>query len=208
MSGRGASNAPTFNPDDSHSGIFYGLFYFPRSYSELQRGMFIIFLSPVDQETYLKRIIGLPGDIIAVRKDCGNGNRFIKVPPAHYWVEGDAGEGKSQDSNYFGPVSRDLVHLRLLYMLFPFKMAGTGWALWDVNTRLVRDEKHLVELGGDPRDLKFAYSPDLRQEFAEARKHWELEYPGLRRNTKPPTRQSQPPTAEKGKSLGSVRVNK
>lgn len=52
----------------------------------------------------------------------------IEIPPAHIWVEGEAGEGKSLDSNTYGPISVNLVNGRLTHILRPFSRFGPiGW---------------------------------------------------------------------------------
>jgi signal peptidase I len=77
---------------------------------------------------FIKRIVGLPGDVIAVRAGhvirngvraaepfalpCGGGPECdlepIVVPPGHYFLMGD-NRGNSDDSRYWGPVARNQI---------------------------------------------------------------------------------------------------
>ncbi len=70
----------------------------------------------------MKRIIGLEGDVVQTRKPYPTA--YVRVPAGHMWVEGDAGEGKSLDSNTYGPVSLGLVTGQLTHILLPFSKAG------------------------------------------------------------------------------------
>lgn len=59
--------------------------------------------------------------------------RTIKVPPGHLWVEGDGGEGRSLDSNTYGPISVRLVTGRITHVLWPWHRAGrVRW--WEFET--------------------------------------------------------------------------
>ena len=70
----------------------------------------------------MKRIIGLEGDAIQTRPPYPFPT--VKIPPGHIWVEGDAGYGRSQDSNEYGPISVALVTGKLTHMIYPFEEAG------------------------------------------------------------------------------------
>ncbi|EFX02699.1 mitochondrial inner membrane protease subunit [Grosmannia clavigera kw1407] len=89
----------------------------------LQRGMIVFLRSPVHPEVVsVKRVIGLEGDVVQTRRPYPTA--YVRVPAGHVWVEGDAGEGRSLDSNTYGPVSIGLVTGRLSHILLPLNKAG------------------------------------------------------------------------------------
>ena len=45
------------------------------------------------------------------------------------WVEGEVGEGKSRDSNYFGPVAKGLIVGRIVGVVWPWRRMG--WTRWE-----------------------------------------------------------------------------
>lgn len=81
----------------------------------------------------VKRVIGLEGDIVHTRKPFPNS--YVRVPPGHIWVEGDGGEGRSLDSNTYGPISAGLVTGKITHILYPFRKAGrVRW--WEFSGRV------------------------------------------------------------------------
>lgn len=83
----------------------------------------------------VKRVIGLEGDVVHTRKPYPT--PYVRVPPGHMWVEGDAGEGKSLDSNTYGPVSIGLVTGQLTHILLPWEKAGrVRWWEYPVEGRI------------------------------------------------------------------------
>ncbi len=68
----------------------------------------------------VKRVVGLEGDVVRTRAPYPY--EYAAVPEGHVWVEGD-GE-RSQDSNYYGPISARLVTGRVTHVLSPWERAG------------------------------------------------------------------------------------
>lgn len=82
----------------------------------------------------VKRIIGLPGDLVHTRPPFHD--PYIRVPPGHIWVEGDEGGKKTLDSNTYGPISIQLVTGQLTHVLWPLRKFGRiRW--WEHPDRLV-----------------------------------------------------------------------
>ena len=110
---------------------------------DIQRGDVVVFLYPRNQtKSYIKRVIGLPGD--RVRIDHGrvvlNGqtlkepyvpSRFADdrsqpestIPKGEYFVMGDH-RSISSDSREFGPVDRNLIYGKAAFVYWPIDQAG------------------------------------------------------------------------------------
>jgi len=106
---------------------------------DVRRGDVIVFKFPEEPETdYIKRVIGLPGDTLEIRRGIVyvNGQRmddpFVKeayrlpdsypsftVPEGRYWVMGDHRD-RSSDSRVWGYVSRDLIKGRALLVWWSY----------------------------------------------------------------------------------------
>ncbi len=109
----------------------------------IQRGDVVVFHYPLDPEkSYIKRVIALPGD--RLRIDHGqvwvNGDPLHEayvpekyrdrrsmaemiVPDDSYFMMGDH-RSISSDSREFGPVERDLVYGKAVFVYWPAKDAG------------------------------------------------------------------------------------
>jgi signal peptidase I len=112
-------------------------------FSAIERGDVVVFHYPRDPEkSYIKRVIALPGD--RLRIDHGqvivNGKRLIEdyvpreyrdtdsyaetvVPVGFYFMLGDH-RNISWDSRKFGPVERDLIYGKAVFVYWPTKDAG------------------------------------------------------------------------------------
>lgn len=107
-----------------------------------RRGEVIVFRSvEANSRNLIKRVIGLPGDTVEIRKgvvyvndDAWDEHTYIptpgtttlgpvKVPADRYWVMGDNRTGSS-DSRSFGPVPRDYVIGKAWFSYWPWKDLG------------------------------------------------------------------------------------
>lgn len=107
------------------------------------RGDIVVFRYPRDEEkSYIKRVIGLPGDRLRIIQGQVfiNGHPIgepyvpepyrddrsypeITIPPDHYFMMGDH-RSISQDSRVFGPVARELIYGKAVFVYWPAKDAG------------------------------------------------------------------------------------
>jgi signal peptidase I len=109
----------------------------------ISRGDIVVFRYPGDEEkSYIKRVIGLPGDRLHIiqgqvfingqpvsepyvpdrfRDDSSSAE--IAIPPDHYFMMGDH-RSVSQDSRAFGPVARELIYGKAVFVYWPAKDAG------------------------------------------------------------------------------------
>ena len=109
----------------------------------IERGDVIVFRYPYDEtKSYIKRVIGLPGDEVAVV----DGEVFINgekleepylideyrdrqthpvmvVPPDEYYVLGDR-RNSSNDSRVWGPVPRNFIYGKAVFVYWPVDRLG------------------------------------------------------------------------------------
>src|SRR5215469_4637742 len=126
---------------EDHDRLFINKFVY--RISSIHRGDVVVFHYPRDPEkSYIKRVIGLPGDRIYV--DRGrvylNGKALresyvpeefrdtrsmaeMVVPEDTYFMMGDH-RSISSDSREFGPVERDLIYGKAVFVYWPTKDAG------------------------------------------------------------------------------------
>lgn len=126
---------------EDHDRLFINKFVY--RFAAIERGDVVVFHYPRDPEkSYIKRVIGLPGD--KLRIDHGqvwlNGKRLrepyvpetyedsrsmgaMVVPEDSYFVMGDH-RSISSDSREFGPVDRPLIYGKAVFVYWPARDAG------------------------------------------------------------------------------------
>lgn len=110
---------------------------------DIGRGDVIVFRYPHDPtRSYIKRIIGLPGDTVAIEKGevFINGKKLEEpylideyrdrwnhaarvVPPNEYYVLGDH-RNSSNDSRVWGPVPREFIYGKAVFAYWPVDRLG------------------------------------------------------------------------------------
>jgi len=123
--------------------IFINKFTYHFGLGDIQRGDMVVFWFPLDQsKSYIKRVIGIPGDI--VRIEAGqvflNGHALDepyvpeeyrdrvtyeehRVPPDEYFVLGDH-RSSSSDSRTWGFVRRESIYGKAVFVYWPLKNMG------------------------------------------------------------------------------------
>ncbi len=123
--------------------IFIDKFTYKLGAGRIQRGDLVVFWFPGEPgKSYIKRVIGLPGD--TVRIDRGvvyvNGERLVEeyVPPQYrdnvsmpqlrvksdsYFVLGDH-RSSSSDSRSWGPVHRGQIYGKAVFVYWPLDRIG------------------------------------------------------------------------------------
>jgi len=123
--------------------IFINKFVYRVGIGTIERGDMVVFWFPNDQtKSYIKRVIGLPGDTVEV--DDGvvfvNGKKIqesyvpdeyrdhissaaMKVPGDNYFVLGDH-RSSSNDSRSWGTVPRPLIYGKAVFVYWPIEKLG------------------------------------------------------------------------------------
>ncbi|HTV13464.1 MAG TPA: signal peptidase I [Acidobacteriaceae bacterium] len=134
----GTSMQPGLRDQDR---LFIDKFFF--QFEKINRGDIVVFHYPRDPEkSYIKRVIGLPGDTVDIRqgkvyinnqpieesyvprryRDTRSMGELV-VPPDEYFVMGDH-RSISSDSRDFGPVDRDLIYGKATFIYWPADNMG------------------------------------------------------------------------------------
>jgi signal peptidase I len=110
---------------------------------EVQRGDVVVFQYPRDHsKSYIKRVIGLPGDQVAIdhgrvilngkplkepyvpaRYSDDRSQPAMVIPDDQFFVMGDH-RSISSDSRDFGPVDRELIYGKASFVYWPMDQAG------------------------------------------------------------------------------------
>jgi signal peptidase I len=124
--------------------LFINQFSYKFGLGKIQRGDTVVFWAPEDmRESYIKRVIGLPGDTVAVEDGyvIVNGKKLVEnyvppeyrddrsypprvVPPEEYFVLGDH-RNSSNDSRAWGFVPRNYIYGKAVFVFWPPNRLGT-----------------------------------------------------------------------------------
>ncbi len=134
----GTSMAPLLKDQER---IFINKFVY--RFEPIERGDVVVFWYPMDRsKSFIKRVVGLPGETIAIR----NGQVFVNgkplrepyvlpqylddasyppvhIPPGHYFVMGDHRDS-SNDSRMFGPVAGRFIYGKAVFAYWPMDRFG------------------------------------------------------------------------------------
>jgi len=136
----GTSMTPSLINDER---IFINKFTYRFGLADIKRGDTVVFWAPEDPaRSYIKRVIGLPGDVVEI--DHGvvilNGQRIEEpyvpddnrdrvsmqartIEPDHYFVLGDH-RNSSNDSRSWGAVSREAIYGKAVFVYWPLTRLG------------------------------------------------------------------------------------
>ncbi len=131
----GTSMMPVLSDQDR---FFVNKFVYRFGLADIQRGDLIVFWFPADHsKSYIKRVIGMPGDVVAIDRGnvSVNGDPLPEpyVPPEYrdlvsmparfvgpneYFVLGDH-RNSSNDSRAWGMVPRDCIYGKAVFVYWP-----------------------------------------------------------------------------------------
>lgn len=136
----GTSMMPTLEDQER---IFINKFVYRFGVGEIERGDMIVFWFPLDpSKSYIKRVIGVPGDVVRVESGTVyvNERRIaedyvpdeyrdhqsspqIVVPEGEYFVLGDH-RSASNDSRVWGTVARKYIYGKAVFVYWPLEKLG------------------------------------------------------------------------------------
>jgi signal peptidase I len=136
----GTSMMPTLTDQER---IFINKFTYHFGLGSIERGDMVVFWFPLDpQKSYIKRVIGIPGDLVYIDAGQVFVNRHAlnesyvpedyhdrvsweehRVPPDQYFVLGDH-RSSSSDSRTWGFVRRDAIYGKAVFVYWPLKNMG------------------------------------------------------------------------------------
>ena len=143
----GTSMAPLLSDQER---IFINKFVY--RFEPIERGDVVVFWYPLDHsKSFIKRVIGLPGETIELRAShlYVNGKELVEsyVPPSYldgsnygpvqipdgnYFVMGDHRDS-SNDSRVFGPVGRPYIYGKAVFAYWPVDHFGSLTSSYTVN---------------------------------------------------------------------------
>ena len=123
--------------------IFINKFTYRFGSGNIDRGDMVVFWFPLDRsKSYIKRVIGLPGDVVQIENGMVyvNGQRLpesyvpdeyrdhqslstLTVPPDNYFVLGDH-RSSSNDSRAWGTVDRKYIYGKAVFVYWPLEKMG------------------------------------------------------------------------------------
>lgn len=136
----GTSMMPTLVDQER---IFINKFVYRLGIDRIERGDTVVFWYHGDQsKSYIKRVIGLPGDEVEIRDGTVlvNGRQLdepyvpeayrdtsslppLRVPEGRFFVLGDH-RSSSNDSRNWGPVPRELIYGKAVFVYWPLDRLG------------------------------------------------------------------------------------
>merc|ERR1719228_1075404 len=95
--------------------------YYERDFT-LSRGDVVILKDPSRENKLIKRVVGLPGDIVTPLGPNKEEREPLTLGEGQVWVESDHAGYGYRDSSLFGPVNTDLIEAKVARFIgrFPF----------------------------------------------------------------------------------------
>lgn len=123
--------------------IFINKFSYRLGLGKIERGDLVVFWLPGDpSKSYIKRVIGLPGDVVEIRDGVVyvNGSPLqedyippqyrthesippVRVPAGHYYVLGDH-RSASNDSRHWGTIPGQQIYGKAVFAYWPLEKIG------------------------------------------------------------------------------------